>query len=732
MTFLNAILLGGAASIAIPILLELLNRTRIQKVPWAAMQFLKNSVLKNQKKLRIQDLLLLLIRCLILALLAFALARPILPSANFLGLSGTNAVLLVDNSYSMGLSDGGETRLARARAAAESILDALPSGSEAALHLVADDIDAVIPLPTPDLALVRSRLRSFAGSDQATSLAGPYQNALEMLESSAPAGEIYILTDGQNIGFSNFGQMLNTLEGAKNRYPTTFVFLGQGTEPNLAVSNLRPDAEIITTARPLRVEVALTNHGLTPFRDVPVNLSVNDEPPRVQEIVPLVEAGTTTTVTLEVRLREGGLHTLTASVPDDRLPADNRRSLAIEVNEAVDVLVVEGNPGERLLESSAFFLTNALQPVPAAQRPAFFLQARTVAASAFRATDLANADVVFLSEVSALPRSLVASLADFVATGGGLVVFPGAQLDAGFYNGQLHDEWGLLPARLGSPAESEDNLRNFQALQTDNFEHPIPSLFSERESGSLGLARFYNHRPLIEEAWPLDASSRFNEQARANAGPPAAVLRFEDGSPAVMERRWGQGRVIAFSSTASTRWNDFPLRAVYLPFVHRTVGYLLQRQGERLNLSVGQPLVVNLDDRLLNREARIRQLDTPNVDGVTPQATLELAGGRVQLRTDKLRQAGAYEARINAQPKTVLRFAVQPDTVESSPQLLPDAQKETLARSARVIHWSDDLDLAARVTAERTGAELSAWFIYAVLLLVIAETILAQRFSRSR
>ncbi len=732
MTFLNAILLGGAASIAIPILLELLNRTRIQKVQWAAMQFLRNSVMKNQKKLRIEDLLLLLIRCLILALLAFALARPILPSANFLGLSGTNAILLVDNSYSMRLSDGGESRLARARDAAEDILDALPSGSEAALHLVADDIDAVIPLPTQDLALVRSRLRSFPGSDQATSLAGPYQNALEILESSAPAGEIYILTDGQNIGFANFGQMLNTLESAKNRFPTTFVFLGQGTEPNLAISDIRPDAEILTTARPLRVEVELTNHGLTAFRDVPVNLSINSEPPRVQETVPLIEAGTTTTVSLEVRLTRGGLHTLTATIPDDRLPADNRRSFAIEVNEAVDVLVVEGNPGERLLDSSAFFLANALQPVPPAQRPQFFLQSRTVAAAAFRATDLANADIVFLSEVASLPSNLVASLADFVARGGGLVIFPGPGLNAGFYNGQLHDEWGLLPARFDSPAETGDNLRNFQALQTDAFEHPIPSLFSERESGSLGLARFYNHLPLLEDIWPPDDTSRFNDQARENAGRPSAVLRYEDGSPAVMERRWGQGRVIAFSSTAGTRWNDFPLRAVYLPFIHRTVGYLLQRQGERLNLRVGQPLLVNLDDRLLNQEARITRLDTVDDGAITPLATIELTGGRVQLRTDKLRQAGAYEARINSQPETVLRFAVQPDTVESSPQLLPDAQKETLARSARVINWSDDLDLTAQVTAERTGAELSSWFILAVLLLVIAETILAQRFSRSR
>lgn len=730
MTFLNAILLGGAASIAIPILLELLNRTRIQKVQWAAMQFLRNSVMKNKKRLRIQDLLLLLVRCLILILLALALARPILPGANFLGLGGTHAIVLIDNSYSMRLTDGGETRLERARAAAESILDALPSGSKVALHLISDDIDAVIPLPTQDLALVRSRLRSFSPSDQATSLAGPYQNALELLESSAPAGEIYLLTDGQTLGFSNFGQLLATVEGAKNRFPTTFLFLGQGTEPNLAVSALRADAEILTTARPLRVEVELTNHAATPLRDVVVNLSVNDQPPRVQETVPLIEPGTVTSVTLEVHLREGGTHTLTASIPDDRLNADNRRSLAVEVNEAIDVLIVEGNPGQRPLEDASFFLRNALQPVSKRQRPNFFIQTEVVQAPAFTASNLVQADLVFLSEVATLPESMVASLAEFVRGGGGLVIFPGENAEAGFYNNRLHDEWGLLPARLGLPISESVAAPIFKALETDTFEHPIPSLFSERESGSLALARFYNHWPLLESPWPPDETSRLNEQALANARRPTTVLRYEDGTPAVLERPWGDGRVICFSSTASTRWNDFPLRAVYLPFIHRTVGYLMQQQGERLNLRVGQPLVLSLDDRFLNAQSRITKLDTDET-GFSPLATIELTGGEVQLRTDKLRQADAYEARVEGQPEQVFRFAVQPDTVESSPDLLPDAQKEALARAARVIDWSEDLDLTDRIVAERTGAELSSLFIYLVLGLVILETVLAQRFSRS-
>ena len=76
MSFLNPIMLAGLAAVSVPIIIHLLNRRKFQKVVWAAMRFLQTSVEKNQKRMRIEDLILLALRCLLLALLALALARP--------------------------------------------------------------------------------------------------------------------------------------------------------------------------------------------------------------------------------------------------------------------------------------------------------------------------------------------------------------------------------------------------------------------------------------------------------------------------------------------------------------------------------------------------------------------------------------------------------------------------------------------------------------------------------
>ncbi len=76
MSFLNPIMLAGIAAVAVPIIIHLLNRRKFQKVIWAAMRFIQTSVEQNQRRLRLEDMILLALRCLLLALLALALARP--------------------------------------------------------------------------------------------------------------------------------------------------------------------------------------------------------------------------------------------------------------------------------------------------------------------------------------------------------------------------------------------------------------------------------------------------------------------------------------------------------------------------------------------------------------------------------------------------------------------------------------------------------------------------------
>src|SRR5437868_6258906 len=126
MTFLAPIMLFGAAAAAIPIAIHFFFRTRYRTVAWAAMKFLLTSIEQTSRRLRFQELLLLLARVAVLALLALALARPLMSALNVSAKSEVLAVLVVDNSMSMGVKENDRTRLDIAKESAQRVLDQLP------------------------------------------------------------------------------------------------------------------------------------------------------------------------------------------------------------------------------------------------------------------------------------------------------------------------------------------------------------------------------------------------------------------------------------------------------------------------------------------------------------------------------------------------------------------------------------------------------------------------------
>src|SRR3954453_20838019 len=116
MEFLTPYMLWGALAAAIPLAIHLFFRSRYRTVPWAAMKFLLTSVEQTSRRLKFQELLLLVLRMLVLAMLAVAFARPISSALRGSGRGdAVDAVFVVDTSFSMGANDGDKTRIQRAQ-----------------------------------------------------------------------------------------------------------------------------------------------------------------------------------------------------------------------------------------------------------------------------------------------------------------------------------------------------------------------------------------------------------------------------------------------------------------------------------------------------------------------------------------------------------------------------------------------------------------------------------------
>ena len=154
MTFLNAFLLGGAAALAVPLLIHLFHRNRVRIVQWGAMHLLEPVVKINRRRFKVEQLLLLLLRCAIPVVLALCMAQPVLTRwQSAAGDLPTSLVVLLDDSYSMQGSSGTATGFERAVADVANAGKRLPRGSEMSLVLMGAP-RALLDAPTFDIPQV--------------------------------------------------------------------------------------------------------------------------------------------------------------------------------------------------------------------------------------------------------------------------------------------------------------------------------------------------------------------------------------------------------------------------------------------------------------------------------------------------------------------------------------------------------------------------------------------------
>jgi len=101
LTFLNPLFLIGLSLVAVPIIIHLWFKKRLQKIPFSTLTFLKKTEAKRFGWLKFREILILILRCLFIAFLFLSLARPQLSSGIFKTHRLASLFLVVDNSYSM-------------------------------------------------------------------------------------------------------------------------------------------------------------------------------------------------------------------------------------------------------------------------------------------------------------------------------------------------------------------------------------------------------------------------------------------------------------------------------------------------------------------------------------------------------------------------------------------------------------------------------------------------------
>src|SRR3990172_3672767 len=484
--FGNPLILWGLGLASAPIIIHLLSRRRYREIEWAAMKFLLAAVKKHARRIRIEQLILLAVRTLLVALLVLALGQPYLERTGMRFLAGrkTHKVIVLDGSFSMGYTVTDRSRFERAKEIAQQIIDESKKGDGVSLIVMGAPPQVLVGPASNHLATVASEIDHLKLSHGSADLAATLAEVYKILkDSNYGQKEVYILSDLQKVGWlpetggeADLAKFRQLAQEVRKLAELAIIDLGQATSENLAVTGLSARESLVTVGSQNVFQATVRNFGSAPRADLVAELWVGDRLEGRQGID--VPAGEERAVLFPYQFPAGGDHLVEVRLPDDPLTVDNRRRLALPVKENVDVLVVSGEPGREHFGTAADFVVTALAPGGDASGPRSVVRPTPVPESALLTTDLTGYDCVFICNVGQFTDSEAQVLENYLRRGGGVVWFLGDQVVAQSYNDVLFkDGMGILPARL--VARVGDAARRETAVQFDplDYRHPILSVF---------------------------------------------------------------------------------------------------------------------------------------------------------------------------------------------------------------------------------------------------------------
>ena len=665
--FLVPAFLAGMVALAIPLLVHLRHRNKEKPYRFPSLMFLEQLPIRTSARQRVTDWPLLLLRALAVALLVLAFARPVFTERNASATdTRTKAVVIaLDRSLSMSHSAVWPAALDSARAIVRAL-----GGRDRVGIVFFDDAAEIAQRLTDDKAAALAVIASAKPVMRGTRFAPAIRSARQMLlDAPYAAAQIVLISDLQRAGVTGVAAL-----DLPASVTLRAIAIAPPSRANSAVRAVE-SRRITEGRRPmLAVKARVRSHELGTPRTITATLTLSGRDAATQSVT-LVPDGETVITFAPVAAPEGAVEGR-VSLEADALAADDRFAFVVPREDVLHVaLVLPDDIGS----DETLFLERAVAIGRAPE-----IRIDRVRASAVTPTLLQQHAVVMYWDVVPTDASNTA-LTSFVSNGGGVVLYAGRRSAA---RGTLPS---LLPAKITGMADRM--IDRGGSLRDVRFEHALFALFRETSEAFAGV--------------------RLLRYARVDAPRDADVIaRFDDGLPAIMERRVGAGHVIALALPLDLQNGDLPLQPAFLPFVRQLLLHTSGRDAVPLWRTTAESW--SLPDSLKNPVVR------------TPDGTLLRPKGDSLGRAVPLADAGLYAAfagSATGAPEALAAVNVPPGESD----LTPIDPKELLLG----VHES--APSAAASNAPPTAAELerrqSPWRVILIIvaLALVGETVVATR-----
>ncbi|MBG87803.1 MAG: hypothetical protein CMO80_12995 [Verrucomicrobiales bacterium] len=690
MSFLTPLFLFGTLAIAAPIYFHLIRRTSKEKTPFSSIMFLQPSPPRVTKRSRLEHILLLLLRCLILALLALGFARPFLPDLIDQKTDkgeGIRTLVLLDASASMqraGLWEAAKERVDGSIAEA-GIEDAI------AIYTFGREFEALITFEqwaeTPvdqRASLARNRLKEAEPGWSATGLGNALSRAASILdtqedeEEDGQKGRLILVSDLQQGAYLDELQAFEWPEKLQLKLAT----IEAGAAGNSGIQFLPSPLNATRTTKATHQKVRVYNTGDSEQEQFKVAWGFQGDKELGQTADIYVPPGQSRVV--EVERPKNFDDSTKLLLLGDAENFDNNAWLIPPKPRQVRILYI-GDEHEEDTRQPLFFLKQSFP---------------TTSRNNFNVTSMTNESQLFLVQN---PYSLIVAtdvLTDYnvkqirnaVQAGATLLLAPRSKEAIESYLVLLQSDIHPIEEVAGS---------GYALLGEIDFKHPLFSAFTDPRFSDFTKISFWRYR-------------RFDAAKFRDAH---VIARFDNDDPAIIQQPIGHGSAYLLASCWHPFDSQFALSSKFVPIMHtilETAGALAVTPSQYL---VGDHVVIPFTNNIAS------------VTVTTPEGkNLELEEGQSLFR--KTRLPGAYTMTSGT---NTLRFAVNIDPRESRTEALPTERLEQFGVVLQnvVFERTKKVDEKRLKNSEiENRQKLWRWLIVGALMVLSLEVLMAGRLSR--
>ena len=650
-------------ALAIPILIHLFQLRRYKKIVFSDIRFLKQITEQNQKQRNIKEWIILAARCLALACLVFAFAKPFIPLNNrTINKSSKVVSVFIDNSFSMSQQNKEGQLLEVAKHKARDIVSYY--GDNDLFQILTNDFEGKHQrlIEKKDFLLYLDEVKLSNQTKQFDKIIARQKQAFEAEANSNKI--VYIISDLQQNQFQKLAAIDTSLQ-------VNFIQIKPNVSNNISIDSAWIEQPLILPNTNTFLYVKISNYGNTEITDVPLVFKIDNVQKGIANIS--CKANSSAEVQLQFSLNDAQYHQAELSLLDNPVVFDDKLYLTLKAYSNQNIIAINANK----------YIQNVYGIDENYKLQSF--NSNTIDYSSFN-----NASCIVLNEVADVSSGLQTELQKYINNGGVALIIPSASAND-------LPKTNTFLQQLNAPQLLAVSNQNLNVSRINVFDDVFKNVFSK-------IPEIAN--------WPNLSK---NYAMQLNSGIKGYhIATLNNDAPFIFKSRYGKGFVYLLSTPLQNDWCNFTTHALFVPFMLRLP--LVNKQSGSLYYNMDKPVNYAFDKNTNSKVVYLKDKKDEiafDINNNESKSTVNISG---------VKQAGSYQVFEKNKTDLLATISFNLNRNESNLKIIANDSLSNL--NAAIIQTDGLLKHQKEIELNYHGTQLWRWFLLAALAFILVEVLL--------